>query len=249
MGVSRRVGNKPVIYLAGAIRDNKDEDIAWREQAIGRLYDVAQILNPLAGKSFDPDTGKWLLFGNENPDARYIVQADFWCVDRADIILFNFASLADKYPSLGTLTEFGRSTARPILRLAIVGSEYQGHENTKHFPGLHPFLAENCAKVFGSPAEAIAFTRNYCLAVTQSPRFRGSTMVDLGKKLPPGSVEPVPDMGPPAIPKKWVDPWPDPKWQKSTPKHVCGAADYDYAVVVRGYPPCEACVAGRANRA
>ena len=169
---------KPTIYLAGSIRDGNSEDIAWRERAVKKLSDYATVLNPLAGKTFNEVTGAWQLYGNTVPDSKYIVHADFWCVDRSDIILFDFRSLADGYPSLGTMTEFGRSTARSILRLAIIPEDYKGHENTRHFKGLHPFLEQNVAKVFQGANAAIEFTRNYCAAVTRAPQFGGIILAE-----------------------------------------------------------------------
>lgn len=164
---------KPSVYLAGSIRDNIPEDIAWRERAIKRLGDYATVLNPLAGKTFNETTGAWQLYGFTSPDSKYIVHADFWCVDRADIILFDFRSLAEGYPSLGTMTEFGRSTVRSILRLAIIPEDFKGHENTRHFKGLHPFLEQNVAKVFQGTDDAIEFTRAFCIATTYDPKFGG----------------------------------------------------------------------------
>lgn len=162
---------KPTIYLAGAIRDGHPEDIDWRERAVMALSPLATVFNPLAGKTYNPDTGQWSLYGGENPDAKYIVQADFWCVDRSDIILFNFESLAEGYPSLGTLTEFGRSTARSCLRLAIIPDQYTGHENLRHFKGLHPFLEQNVAKVFQGSQAAIEFLKLHLLAITTTPSY------------------------------------------------------------------------------
>lgn len=164
---------RPVVYLAGSIRDGNAEDILWREHAIDVLQDVADIISPLAGKRFDPTSGKWSLYGTEVPDAKYIVHADFWAVDRADIILFDFRSLADGYPSVGTLTEFGRSTARNVLRLAIIAPTYAGHESQRRFVGLHPFLEQNVAKTFGGPKDAIGFVFRYCVAISGGSRYSG----------------------------------------------------------------------------
>ena len=164
---------KPIIYLAGSIRDGNAEDIAWRERAITVLGDVAQLISPLAGKTYHADTGKWTLYGDESPDAKYIVHADFWAVDRADIIIFDFRALADKYPSIGTLVEFGRSTGRSCLRLAAVPETYTGHDNLRHFGGLHPFLEQNVAKVFPGIDLAIKFAFRYCVAVSGGTRYAG----------------------------------------------------------------------------
>ena len=164
---------KPVIYLAGSIRDSVSEDIEWRERAVEALRRYATVLNPLAGKRYNPETGAWTLYDGEVPDAKYIVQADFWAVDRSDIILFDFRSLGvNGYLSLGTMTEFGRSTARSVLRLGIIEPGFIGHENKRHFPGLHPFIEQNCAKMFPGPDAAVEFARSYVASVTRSPQYR-----------------------------------------------------------------------------
>ena len=150
------------VYLAGSIRDGNVQDIEWREHAIQQLSPYAIVLNPLAGKSYDAAAEQWTIFG-EDSDAKYIVKADFWCVDRADIILFDFRSLAEGYPSIGTLTEFGRSTTHSCLRFAILAPAYKGHNN-RQFPGLHPFLEQNVAKSFLDPSHAVAFVQTYCMA-------------------------------------------------------------------------------------
>jgi len=159
----------PKVYLAGSIRDGVLEDIAWRERAITALeYSPCTILSPLAGKNYDPETKKWTLYGKHTPDSKYIVHADYWCVDRADIILFDFRSLADKYPSIGTLSEWGRSTSRSILRLATVSPNQTG---ANAMFGLHPFLNEHAAKVFNNVDEMVDFARANINAVTHRPRF------------------------------------------------------------------------------
>src|SRR5574337_952014 len=146
---------KPTLYLAGAIRDTHSEDIEWRERVIEAIGKLAVILNPLAGKRYDPQTHHWTIHGFES-SSRTIVKHDFWCVDHADIVLFNFRALSQKYPNIGTLVEFGRATARGAILYAIVDPDYIGHENTGMFK-LHPFLVENCAMVFDTVDEAIMF--------------------------------------------------------------------------------------------
>jgi nucleoside 2-deoxyribosyltransferase len=146
---------KPLIYLAGAIRDQRTDDISWREQFIAALKEYAILLNPLGGKSYDPETNKWTMNGIES-SSRTIVQQDFWCVDRADIVVFNFLALAEGYPNIGTLVEFGRATARGALIYSIIAPTYRGHANSGMY-SLHPFLAEPSCVVFRSPEDCLAF--------------------------------------------------------------------------------------------
>jgi len=166
------VKDQPIVYLAGSIRDNNVEDIMWRERAAERLRRKATIINPLAGKHFDKDTGKWTVYGSENPDAKYIVAADFWAVDNADAIIFDFRALADKYPCIGTLSEWGRSTARNVMRFPVIADGFVGHVSEKHFPQLHPFRAEHAAKVFTDIDKAVVFVSSYVDAISTAPFYR-----------------------------------------------------------------------------
>jgi len=146
-GVASR---KPSIYLVGSIRDDYiKEDVEWRERVIDACGDLAVFLNPLGGKTFNPETKAWSLHGLV-PGADLIVQQDFWCVDHADILLCNFTSLSVKYPTIGSLIEFGRSTGRSgCLRYSIIDPGYTGHDNKALFK-LHPFIEKNSAIVFYS---------------------------------------------------------------------------------------------------
>ena len=160
------------IYLAGAIRDFNMGDIDWREKVIDKLSGEADFLNPLAGKTFNSESRKWLLNGIPST-AKTIVQQDFWCVDHADIVIFNFSGLVEKYPNIGTLCEFGRSTARPLLRYIILEQGYTGHENSKMY-GLHPFIAENAAAIFETVDSCIAFLEKQLPMLSgKAPWFKG----------------------------------------------------------------------------
>ena len=147
------------IYLAGAIRDGNADDVAWREKMIGKLEKQAIFLNPLGGKTYNPETKMWTASGVK-PIASFTVKHDFWCVDRADMVVFNFRALTEKYPNIGTLVEFGRATSRGGLIYSIVNPTYTGHENTALFK-LHPFLEENSAAVFPTVDSCIEFMRRH----------------------------------------------------------------------------------------
>lgn len=156
------------IYLAGSIRDGVREDFAWRERAISALeHEDCTIFSPLAGKTYNPETKKWWVYETHVPDSKYIVHADYWCVDRMDIGLFDFRSLADGYPSIGTVSEWGRSTARSIVRFATVTPNQKG---ANAMFGLHPFIEQHAAKVFTDIDEMIDFARLNVRAVTRAPR-------------------------------------------------------------------------------
>ena len=163
----------PVIYLAGAIRDNRQADIEWRERVISVVGNRAIILNPLAGKVFDNETNTWTVSGIPS-SASLIVKHDFWAVDRSDVVVFNFTALAEKYPNIGTLVEFGRATARSILIYAVVEAGYKGHENSTMY-NLHPFIEENCAAVFHSLDDLIVFLARHIDVISGAkPSYKGT---------------------------------------------------------------------------
>lgn len=162
------------MYLAGAIRDDHiEEDVGWRREVIMALADIpVAILNPLAGKTYNKRTHDWDMHGIV-PTASVIVPHDFWCVDHADIALFNFRSLTQKYPNIGTLVEFGRATGTGALIYSIVDTDYTGHGNAKLYK-LHPFISRNSAAVFNTVQEAIEFISESALALTgDNPHFSG----------------------------------------------------------------------------
>jgi nucleoside 2-deoxyribosyltransferase len=165
------------VYLAGAIRDDHPEDIEWRESAITALAEAdTLILNPLGGKTYNTKTKKWLCHG-EPAGAISIVKHDFWCVDRADAVIFNLLSLADGYPTIGSLVEFGRATARGLLIYSIVPTGFTGHENGSMFAGLHPFIEQNSAKLFTSVTDCIEFARlHFPVMAGYAPRFVGKVI-------------------------------------------------------------------------
>lgn len=166
------------IYLAGAIRDGNLNDIAWREVLIENFKDDCEMLNPLARKTYDADTRSWGMSG-VTPSADVIVPHDFWMVERADIIIFNLTALAEGYPNIGTLVEFGHATAlspKPLI-YTIVEKGYLGHESTALF-ALHPFIAINSAIVFFSVDACLKFLSSHIGALNgDTPSFVGSPVL------------------------------------------------------------------------
>lgn len=146
----------PVIYLAGAIRNNRYDDIAWREEVIANLNGLAIFLNPLAGKVFDPKTEKWTIYNGTPSMGSYFVKKDFWCVERADMVIFNLNCLVEGYPTIGSLIEFGRTTGTGALIYTIIDPTYTGHTHKDDFK-LHPFIEENSAMVFQDVASCVSF--------------------------------------------------------------------------------------------
>ena len=170
------------IYLAGAIRDGCPDDITWRETVVDRLGNRAILLNPLAGKSYVPDAKRWHLYGRP-VDARFVVAQDYWGVDRADLIVFNFLPLAAGYPSIGTLVEFGRASTRSVLRYVIVPSDYAGQKN--EIFDRHPFLDELAAARFDTVASCIDFLDDHLDALSgAAPRYRTDLAGGQWSRLP-----------------------------------------------------------------
>jgi nucleoside 2-deoxyribosyltransferase len=156
---------KPVIYLAGAIRDGVEEDIRWRERAITRLTDHAVLLNPLGGKTMHQDAPcerpHWTQFGRP-ATAQRIVHQDFWCVEHADIILANVTSLAEGYPSIGTMMELGYAAGRGrnVLTYLLSTAPMRGMANGMF--RIHPFLEQIAADWFTGLEEALDTVGGMC---------------------------------------------------------------------------------------
>jgi len=149
-----------LMYLAGAIRDGHKEDIEWRESVAQRLFPFVEggllrILSPLGGKVYSEKERAWTISGIQS-NAHLIVSQDFWSVDRMDIGIFNFLSLADQYPTIGTLSEWGRSTAKSCLRFAIWPQGVTGHCN-EMYAQVHPFITNNATQVFYSVSDCLNF--------------------------------------------------------------------------------------------
>lgn len=171
------------IYLAGSIRDGYIEDIQWREDFIFALQDRALFLNPLGGKVCDPATKVWSMHGLVPSTAHVIVKQDFWCVDRADLIVFNFRALSQGYPNIGTLVEFGRATGRGCLMYSIIAPDYTGHENTAMF-ALHPFLVEASTIVFNTVEECRNFMYKHLPVLSGlNPHFGATIERNIGFKV------------------------------------------------------------------
>lgn len=163
---------KPIIYLAGAIRDGRDEDIFWRERVINELEEQAIFLNPLGGKRYNPVTKNWTMSGFQ-AGAKVIVAHDLFCVKRSDIVLANLTALSEGYPNIGTLMEFGAAVGQGKLIYSIIEPGYEGHENPVLYK-LHPFLSENSAMVFKSVEEGVAFLKRHLGVLSGAkPHFDG----------------------------------------------------------------------------
>lgn len=156
------------IYLAGAIRDDKPEDIEWREAVIEVVQDIpgVRVLNPLAGKTYNHDTQQWWIHGCFPSDARHIVAHDFWSIDQADLIVANLTAMADGYPNIGTLMELGRATATRALIYVLVDKAYRGHQNQDYATVIHPFLAWPAARIFYDEAALLKFLPQQLLVMT-----------------------------------------------------------------------------------
>jgi len=163
---------KPLIYLAGAIRDGIIGDYGWREHVITELESVADFINPLGNKTYNASTKQWLMSGQVTT-SKSIVAHDFWAIDHVDAVIFNFKALSEGYPNIGTLVEFGRATARPVLIYSIIAANYTGHQNVAMFK-LHPFLAESSAMVFNTVDDCVAYLREHLKVMSgENPHFGG----------------------------------------------------------------------------
>lgn len=174
------------IYLAGAIRDGNESDIQWREKLVAVLGEQnppfgapVTVLNPLAGDSFNVETRKWSGCGRAST-AKAIYKRDLWYVRQADLIVANLTSLAEGYPSVGTLMELGVAVGmgRKMIAL-IVPKGYKGHENAGMY-ALHPFLAESAMEVFETPEELTDWLVQFInVATGLCPQYGGTVGVEI----------------------------------------------------------------------
>lgn len=163
------------LYLVGAIRDGRVDDITWRERVIENLGRFHTILNPLAGKSFIEEEKRWVIHGELAPSGAFLVKHDFFMVDQADVIVANMLALGEGYPNIGSLMELGRATAtgRKLIYM-ILPSKFAGHTQNGMY-ALHPFLAENAAGVFTSVDACIEFLREHLDVLDgQKPHYGGT---------------------------------------------------------------------------
>ena len=151
-------------YLAGAIRDNRPEDIEWRARLGAQLNEYVtrrkiEIISPLGGKTFNPTTKEWLISGLPS-EPRHIISQDFWAVDRADIIVVNLLPMDEGYQSIGTLMEYGRSTITSKLRYVIAPPKFRGSGNAM-YPDIHPFLERTATAIFSDVDTCVGFLQRH----------------------------------------------------------------------------------------
>jgi hypothetical protein len=147
----------PIIYLAGAIRPDHPEDAEWRLQWMSSLVGLAVVYNPMLGK--EVTAGQWTLFGVPS-DPALIVHHDLYMLDNADIVVFNLLAMGEDYPCMGSLIEFGRSTARSQIRYVVAPPNVVGH----------PFITQLTAHHFEDLGDALKFTRSMCSVLTATER-------------------------------------------------------------------------------
>ena len=157
------------IYLAGAIRDGRLDDIEWREKVISSLDGLATFLNPLGGKHFDSIKSNWTAAGRR-VTSQFDVKHDLEFIGRSDVVLVNLLALSERYPNIGTLIELGAAAAQGKLIYLILDKKYAGHENAMFT--THPFLQEIAADIFESVDEAIEFLKKYLPVLSgTNPRY------------------------------------------------------------------------------
>jgi nucleoside 2-deoxyribosyltransferase len=155
--------SKLVIYLAGAIRDGVEADITWREKFIDELEDApVMILNPLSGKLYSPSAKSWTQWSHI-PTAKMIVNHDYFCVDKADLIVLNCEALGEGYPMIGSMCELGYAKAKGKLVWSIVPDTVNcGNTMFK----LHPFIQENSSMIFDTYQHCLTFLYNMSFTFT-----------------------------------------------------------------------------------
>lgn len=152
------------MYLAGPIRANVKYDWMWRQMVIAntREWQESQdlrILNPMAGNFHDTEQNVVYTSGVPITDG-HINQQDLWCLQHSDIVLFNFSGLADGYPCIGSLVEWGRAIDQAILRYVIWPKEFTSSESMG-VGKIHPFIEQNATEIFPETKHAITFLQRH----------------------------------------------------------------------------------------
>lgn len=152
--------SKLVIYLAGAIRDGVEEDISWRREFITEIKRTdapVTILNPLSGKVYSSSAKSWTQWG-VIPTYKMIANHDYFCVDKADIIVINFSALGvEGYPMVGSVAEMGYAVAKGKVVWSIV-PEGKGP--------IHPFINHASTMIFNTCEGCVKFLKDMSYTLT-----------------------------------------------------------------------------------
>lgn len=155
---------KPIIYLAGAIRDDNVEDIVWRERMVDTLSASCVVLNPLGAKHYHKNTKTWTLAGRLSA-APTIFKHDLAHIKRCDILVANLNGLGElsasgkPYANIGTLMELGAAAVLHKLIYLIPSPNAYGSANSMFY--LHPFLEQATAITFPGVDDVISFLLRY----------------------------------------------------------------------------------------
>lgn len=143
-------------YLAGAIRSL--EDYRWRKNVAERYEGRLTCLVPS-----DINVKKLENLRKFKPSALMTYRTDLALIDEADFIIVNLNSLAEGYPTIGTLIELGYTIGKGKPVLAVCGSEHK----------RHPFIAFGTMGAFDHFGDLYSYLDAY-LEVTSGkcPMFK-----------------------------------------------------------------------------
>lgn len=149
------------IYLAGAIRDGFDCDFEWRVKAEERLKDVATIISPLHGKTYNGpkeaaghmfDASAWTHNGFPVTN-RSIFDMDKYRIQMVDVLFANMEAFDTGYPMIGTLKECMAAHIWGKLVFAVTTNPVLLH---------HPFVQGDVTRFFSSADECTEYLREFC---------------------------------------------------------------------------------------
>jgi hypothetical protein len=142
---------KLFVYLAGAIRDGEVEDVRWRREFIGTVKrgdHPITLLNPLSGKVYSSSAKSWTQWGMI-PTYKMIANHDYFCVDKADIIVINFNALGVYgYPMIGSVAEMGYAVAKGKVIWSII---------PEGVTPIHPFINHASTMIFNTCEACVKF--------------------------------------------------------------------------------------------
>lgn len=132
---------KPItLYMAGYINDSVMEDcVSWRKKIVdhyenwkGREDYPIVFLDPLNSKEYEQITDGGLCA--TNIDANAIIQRDYQCVIRSDIVVANLDTFGQSRVPFGTISELAWAWDHRIPCVIISSDEtYQKHPFSRYF--------------------------------------------------------------------------------------------------------------------
>lgn len=143
---------KHTIYLIGPISGLSYNDAVSHFDERASKLPQYNILHPMLGKDYLRNELELKSHGYKNPIStnHAITLADFWRVDKSDILFADFTKAKDRV-SIGTVAEISRGFAKNKLIITVLPDD-----NIHN----HAFILEMSAIVFKTVEEAVEYLNN-----------------------------------------------------------------------------------------